>query len=151
MTLLLDTCTFLWLLSDDQRLPLRTRTECRAPSNAVYLSALLGVGDHDQVSTWPVAASRIPGVVRRQSAPAAADRPSAVRRTRRDTRRTAATASSGSVRPRLGVASDPARPDDRDARPVDRTLSGPGALAVMVATAMSMHINASTQTDRRQR
>ena len=40
MTLLLDTCTFLWLLSDDPRLPLRTRTECRAPSNAVYLSAL---------------------------------------------------------------------------------------------------------------
>ena len=40
MTLLLDTCTFLWLLSDDPRLPLRARTECRAPSNAVYLSAL---------------------------------------------------------------------------------------------------------------
>ena len=40
MTLLLDTCTFLWLLSDDPRLPLRTRRECRAPSNAVYLSAL---------------------------------------------------------------------------------------------------------------
>ena len=40
MTLLLDTCTFLWLLSDDPRLPLRARTECRTPSNAVYLSAL---------------------------------------------------------------------------------------------------------------
>ena len=70
MTLLLDTCTFLWLLSDDPRLPLRARTECRAPSNAVYLSAL---------SVWEItikyrlgrfAASRIPGVVRRQSSPA---------------------------------------------------------------------------------
>ena len=29
VTLLLDTCTFLWLLSDDPRLPLRARTECR--------------------------------------------------------------------------------------------------------------------------
>ena len=45
------------------------------------------------------------------------------------------TASSGSVRLRLGVASDSARSDDRDARPVDRTLSGPRALAVMVAAA----------------
>ena len=42
MTLLLDTCTFLWLLSDDPRLPRRARTECRTPSNAVYLSALSG-------------------------------------------------------------------------------------------------------------
>ena len=40
MTLLVDTCTFLWLVSDDQRLPLRARTECRAPANSVYLSAL---------------------------------------------------------------------------------------------------------------
>ena len=34
VTLLLDTCTFLWLLSDDPRLPLRARTECRTPSCA---------------------------------------------------------------------------------------------------------------------
>ncbi len=40
MTLLLDTCTFLWLVSDDPRLPLRARTACRAFSNTVYLSAL---------------------------------------------------------------------------------------------------------------
>lgn len=40
MTLLLDTCTFLWLASDDPRLPLHTRRECRSPNNAVYLSAL---------------------------------------------------------------------------------------------------------------
>ena len=40
MTLLVDTCTFLWLVSDDPRLPLRARTQCRAPSNDVYLSAL---------------------------------------------------------------------------------------------------------------
>ena len=46
MTLLLDTCTFLWLVSDDPRLPLRTRTSCRDPGNAVYLSAL---------SAWEVA------------------------------------------------------------------------------------------------
>ena len=135
MTLLLDTCTFLWLLSDDPRLPLRARTECRTPSNAVYLSAL---------SVWEITIKyrlgrlpllRIPGVVRRQPPPAAADRTSAVRRTGCGARHTAAAASSGSVRPRLGVASDPARPDDRDARPVDRMLSGPRALAVMVAAA----------------
>ncbi len=46
MTLLLDTCTFLWLVSDDPRVPLRTRTDCRDPANAVYLSAL---------STWEIA------------------------------------------------------------------------------------------------
>ena len=57
---------------------------------------------------------------------------------------------SGSVRPRLGVASDPARPDDRDARPVDRALSSPRDLAVMVAAALIMNINASTPADRRQ-
>ncbi len=38
--LLLDTCTFLWLATDDPRLPLRARTECRSPRNFVYLSAL---------------------------------------------------------------------------------------------------------------
>ena len=89
MTLLLDTCTFLWLLSDDPRLPLRARTECRTPSNAVYLSALSVWENHDQVSTWQVAASRIPGVVRRQPPPAAADRTSAVRRTGCGARHTA--------------------------------------------------------------
>ena len=46
MTLLLDTCTFLWLVADDRRLPPRARTECRAPSNTVYLSAL---------SVWEIA------------------------------------------------------------------------------------------------
>ena len=46
MTLLLDTCTFLWLVSEDPRLPLRTRTECRDPANAVYFSAL---------SAWEIA------------------------------------------------------------------------------------------------
>ena len=44
--LLVDTCTFLWLASDDPRLPLRARTECRAPANTVYLSAL---------SAWEIA------------------------------------------------------------------------------------------------
>lgn len=46
VTLLLDTCTFLWLVTDDRRLPLRTRTDCRDPTNAVYLSAL---------SVWEIA------------------------------------------------------------------------------------------------
>ena len=46
MTLLLDTCTFLWLVSEDPRLPLRVRSDCRDPANAVYLSAL---------STWEIA------------------------------------------------------------------------------------------------
>lgn len=46
MTLLLDTCTFLWLVAEDPRLPLRTRTECRDPANAVYFSSL---------STWEIA------------------------------------------------------------------------------------------------
>ncbi len=46
MTLLVDTITFLWLVSDDQRLPLRARTACRTPSNDVYLSAL---------SVWEIA------------------------------------------------------------------------------------------------
>ena len=46
MTLLLDTCTFLWLVSEDPRLPLRVRRDCRDPANAVYLSAL---------STWEIA------------------------------------------------------------------------------------------------
>ena len=40
MTLLLDTCTFLWFLYDDPRLPLRARTEYHTPSNTVHLSAL---------------------------------------------------------------------------------------------------------------
>ena len=40
MTLLLDTCTFLWLVAEDPRLPLRTRMDCRDPANAVHLSAL---------------------------------------------------------------------------------------------------------------
>lgn len=40
VTLLLDTCTFLWLAADGPQLPLRTRTECRSPRNLVYLSAL---------------------------------------------------------------------------------------------------------------
>ena len=46
MTLLLDTCTFLWLVAEDSRLPLRTRMDCRDPANAVYLSAL---------SVWEIA------------------------------------------------------------------------------------------------
>ncbi len=46
VTLLLDTCTFLWLVTEDRRLPLRTRADCRDPTNAVYLSAL---------SAWEIA------------------------------------------------------------------------------------------------
>ncbi len=89
MTLLLDTCTFLWLLSDDPRLPLRTRRECRAPSNAVYLSAL---------SVWEIMIKYRLGRLPLPESPelfVASRRqrlqidPSAVRRTRRDTRRTA--------------------------------------------------------------
>ena len=140
MTLLLDTCTFLWLLSDDQRLPLRARTECRAPSNTVYLSAL---------SAWEITIKYRLG---RLPLPESPESFVASRRQRlrieplpfdergRGARLTAAAVSSGSVRPGLGVASDPARPDDRDARPVDRTLSGPRALAVMVAAARTSAI-----------
>jgi PIN domain nuclease of toxin-antitoxin system len=40
MKLLLDTCTFLWLVADHPRLSATARRECRDPENFVYLSAL---------------------------------------------------------------------------------------------------------------
>ena len=40
MTLLVDTCTFLWLVADHPRLSATARDECRDPQNLVYLSAL---------------------------------------------------------------------------------------------------------------
>jgi PIN domain nuclease of toxin-antitoxin system len=46
MRLLLDTCTFLWLISDAPRLSGRARELFRAPDNEVYLSA---------ASAWEIA------------------------------------------------------------------------------------------------
>ena len=60
VTLLLDTCTFLWLVTDDPRVPLRTRTDCRDPANAVYLSAL---------STWEIAIKHRLGRLRLPESP----------------------------------------------------------------------------------
>jgi PIN domain nuclease of toxin-antitoxin system len=44
--LLLDTCTFLWLISDSGDLSEAARTEIRSPENAVFLSS---------VSAWEIA------------------------------------------------------------------------------------------------
>ena len=46
MNLLLDTCTFLWLLQGSSRLSARARDRIRDPENDVYLSS---------VSTWEMA------------------------------------------------------------------------------------------------
>lgn len=46
MRLLLDTCTFLWLAADDERLSATARESCCDPGNAVFLSAL---------SAWEIA------------------------------------------------------------------------------------------------
>ncbi len=46
MKLLVDTCTFLWLAADDPELSHPARAACRAPENAVFLSAL---------SAWEIA------------------------------------------------------------------------------------------------
>lgn len=46
MRLLLDTCTFLWLVADAPDLSPRARAACRDPSNELYLSAL---------SAWEIA------------------------------------------------------------------------------------------------
>ena len=46
MRLLLDTCTFLWLVADARDLSARARAACRDPSNDLYLSAL---------SAWEIA------------------------------------------------------------------------------------------------
>lgn len=46
MTLLLDTCTFLWLATDDPNLSNAARETCTDPANTVYLSAL---------SAWEIA------------------------------------------------------------------------------------------------
>ena len=42
----MDTCTFLWLASDDPKLSGRARADCRTMENVVYLSAL---------SAWEIA------------------------------------------------------------------------------------------------
>jgi PIN domain nuclease of toxin-antitoxin system len=42
MKLLLDTCTFLWITTDDARLSARARDLFRSPDNEVYLSAASG-------------------------------------------------------------------------------------------------------------
>jgi PIN domain nuclease of toxin-antitoxin system len=47
MNLLLDTCTFLWLIADSAALSASTRTLFADPANEVYLSA---------VSTWEIVA-----------------------------------------------------------------------------------------------
>ncbi len=39
MKLLLDTCTFLWIIADDPQLSRRARALFRSPDNEVYLSA----------------------------------------------------------------------------------------------------------------
>ena len=46
MKLLLDTCTFLWLISDSGNVPVRVVEMYRAPENEVYLSA---------ASAWEIA------------------------------------------------------------------------------------------------
>ena len=46
MRLLLDTCTFLWLVSDSPRLSARAREQFSLPENEVYLSA---------ASAWEIA------------------------------------------------------------------------------------------------
>ena len=46
MKLLVDTCTFLWLVADHPRLSRSARDACRDPENRVYLSAL---------SAWEIA------------------------------------------------------------------------------------------------
>ena len=46
MKLLLDTCTFLWLATDDPHLTPTARSICRDPENSVFLSAL---------SAWEIA------------------------------------------------------------------------------------------------
>ncbi len=38
MKLLLDTCVFLWLLSDDKRLSLPARAQFSDPANEIFLS-----------------------------------------------------------------------------------------------------------------
>ena len=135
MTLLLDTCTFLWLLSDDPRLPLRARTECRAPSNAVYLSAL---------SVWEITIKYRLG---RLPLPESPELFVASRRQRlqieplpydeRDAVHDVLLPPHHRDPFDRGLVSQAILRglDDRDARPVDRTLSGPRALAVMVAAA----------------
>lgn len=40
MKLLVDTCTFLWLVADHPRLSAAARHACRDPQNLVYLSSL---------------------------------------------------------------------------------------------------------------
>lgn len=40
MTLLVDTCTFLWLVADHPRLSAAAQRACRDPENLVYLSSL---------------------------------------------------------------------------------------------------------------
>ena len=46
MRLLVDTCTFLWLATDDPKLSARARADCQTIENVVYLSAL---------SAWEIA------------------------------------------------------------------------------------------------
>ena len=40
MILLLDTAEFLWFVTGDAKLPVRTEQEIRNPGNAVYLSVV---------------------------------------------------------------------------------------------------------------
>ena len=46
MKLLIDTCTFLWLATDDPELSKPARAACRSPANAVFFSSL---------SAWEIA------------------------------------------------------------------------------------------------
>lgn len=42
MKILLDTCTFLWIITNDSNLSERARTQFAAPENDVYLSVISG-------------------------------------------------------------------------------------------------------------
>ncbi len=60
MKLLLDTCTFLWLIGDDLKLSARAADVVRAPDNVVYLSA---------ASAWEIALKYAAGRLMLAAAP----------------------------------------------------------------------------------
>ncbi len=93
----------------------------------------LSVGNRDQVSQRPVAASGDTRPIRHQPTRATRDRAPAVRRAARGARCAAARPPPRSVRPRPGFAGHPPRDDHRDSRRVDREVPGTGTLAVTCA------------------
>ena len=52
MKLLIDTCTFLWMVGGGRELPARVRDLCVSPDNEVYLSA---------ISAWEIAVKHAGG------------------------------------------------------------------------------------------